>query len=726
MAQVAKVPVGPCPGSTCGIDLRTPPKSAPGLPGLRPRWTPPKPDRIRLAGNNVKGVFLVKFVEGSDVRLERGQFRVDLRLRTAVSGRPDPLDRAVFRRGTLRPEADAGSRAELFEISRLMAAYRARHGFEPSYAFDPGRPREGVDRQFLEKDELEQRSGEQLADLDLYYLIHANGPQIAAVQERFMNELNRFGVVEQVSALVLAGPPQASADVSDLQDYLDPAPLGIGAASAWEMPGGRGDGVALADVEYDWVTDHEDFPPRSALHAGGRPLCPYVAEGSEHGTAVMGVIGAPHNRSGVEGIAPNVRYVLSSTCRPLEAVLAGGLGTFSEDHRLGRAHNVFVSKSILEAGASIQPGDVLLIEQHSPGPTTGRSCASNCDQFEYVPVEYYQESFDVIRRLTAQGIIVVEAAGNGGVDLDSAVYQGRFDKDLRHSGALLVAASSFDGTGHVPRPSSNTTDRMDLYSWGRGVVTTGYGLTPEAGAPFDNKDIPRFYTTGFGGTSAASAIVAGAVASLQGIRRGSDKPPLTPLQMRDILHRTGTRQRVTSPLSAFIGRQPDLLAAAPKVVAVPTIPSALPGDFFIGIRSSRKVLDVDVSNFRGSNDGQKLQQWALYGGYNQQFRLTRVAPDTFTIMALHSRKCLEVVGASRANRAGIHQARCHGRPHQRFRFEGVGKLWFRIVAVHSGKVLDVFGDGRTDGTRLIQYKSHGGSNQRFELLPVSAAVPGLN
>ena len=60
------------------------------------------------------------------------------------------------------------------------------------------------------------------------------------------------------------------------------------------------------------------------------------------------------------------------------------------------------------------------------------------DQFEFVAMEYWDSYFDAIKNATARGIIVVEAAGNGGMDLDSSIYGGKFDRSVRDSGAILV------------------------------------------------------------------------------------------------------------------------------------------------------------------------------------------------------------------------------------------------------------------------------------------------
>ena len=39
----------------------------------------------------------------------------------------------------------------------------------------------------------------------------------------------------------------------------------------------------------------------------------------------------------------------------------------------------------------------------------------------YVPVEHWDDNFDAIRAASARGVIVIEAAGNGGENIDHAV-----------------------------------------------------------------------------------------------------------------------------------------------------------------------------------------------------------------------------------------------------------------------------------------------------------------
>ena len=75
------------------------------------------------------------------------------------------------------------------------------------------------------------------------------------------------------------------------------------------------------------------------------------------------------------------------------------------------------------AAGALAPGDVMLIEQQTAGANGG------CDatgQTGCVAVEFVQAFYDAIVAATAAGVIVVEAAGNGGQDLDSAAYNPTF------------------------------------------------------------------------------------------------------------------------------------------------------------------------------------------------------------------------------------------------------------------------------------------------------------
>jgi hypothetical protein len=88
-------------------------------------------------------------------------------------------------------------------------------------------------------------------------------------------------------------------------------------------------------------------------------------------------------------------------------------------------------------------------------------------------------------------------------------------------------------------------------------VTTGDGILYRD--PNNLSDRNAHYTDKFGGTSSASAIVAGVAANLQSIALRNLGHPIPPLELRDLLVSTGTPQ--AGDLSQHIGPRPDLRLA---------------------------------------------------------------------------------------------------------------------------------------------------------------------
>lgn len=333
-------------------------------------------------------------------------------------------------------------------------------------------------------------------------------------------------------------PPYVS-----MQGYLDPAPGGIDARYAWTRSGGTGKGVKIADVEGDWRLTHESLKSRSIAFVHGRP----VAGWRDHGTAVIGEIAG--DGTGVLGIAHDSIVKVVSF-----------LDTFSGASNTARA--------IDEAATRLDPGDILLIELHRPGPRFGGQI--RVGQEGYIAVEWWPDDFRAIRRAVNQGIIVVEAAGNGAESLDDTLYDrpmssfgtgwsNPFRRGAYDSGAILVGAGApSPGDHQEPDRSrlsfSNYGDSVDAQGWGDAVVTCGYGDLR------DDPDEDVRYTRRFGGTSGASPIVVGAIACLQGIRRAAGQSPLTPTQVRHLLRSNGSPQQSAPgrPATQRIGPRPDL------------------------------------------------------------------------------------------------------------------------------------------------------------------------
>lgn len=377
----------------------------------------------------------------------------------------------------------------------------------------------------------EERLGAPLPDLNRYrrlLLPPAMDPTDAAA---LLAELNALDCVSVAFAEPLAEPaslepgedsgspgagqPAAGTpDFTPLQLYLGDAPIGLGMTAISSVAGARGRGVRLIDIEAGWNWSHEDLP--EPFYRFG----PAIDGWENHGTAVLGELVGKANGRGVEGIVPDLEV---------------GAASFSE---IGVAAAIDLASSVLDVG------DIILIELHAPGPNAPHGGG----QFGFLPMEYWQDVFDAIRVATANGRIVVEAAGNGQQDLDDPIYGGLFDRNVRDSGAVLVAA----GTPLDLKAEwfTNHGSRIDLHGWGTSITTTGYGTLHDAGRN-------ALYTTGFGGTSGASPMVCGAIASLQGMCLATYGFPLDRDLVVEILGDTGSPAQGAKR----IGPRPDLARA---------------------------------------------------------------------------------------------------------------------------------------------------------------------
>jgi hypothetical protein len=321
------------------------------------------------------------------------------------------------------------------------------------------------------------------------------------------------------------------------QRYLQGGKLGVDALAAWTFRGGRGEDVALFDIEQAWRLAHDDIAPLQAAL-----LCNTNRDGrngfpGDHGNATLGVVAARADTVGVVGIAHGVASV--------------SIASHYKTDGLRVDDPLAVADALTVVGTKVAPGDVVLVEASRAG----------------LPVEAQLADFDAIRFVAgvgALGAVVVEPAGNGdetdGVDLD--VPQGTpvagtqwWATRTDDSGAVLVGAarSQLAGDGHECRRESNFGTTVHCHAWGDQVFTAA-----AAG-----------HMKGYGGTSAASAIVAGVAACLQGMHRAAHGAPLAARDVRVLLAdpASGTPQHL-GPAKP-IGPMPDLAKLAAAIGAVP-------------------------------------------------------------------------------------------------------------------------------------------------------------
>jgi serine protease len=345
-----------------------------------------------------------------------------------------------------------------------------------------------------------------------------------------VRELNAAAGVAWADIAPQPAPLPASPNYTALQRYRHAAGDGLAATYANTLPGGQGENVRVVDIEYNWNFAHEDLSKLRAPGARVTGQSPPVYYGdTNHGTAVMGIMGGNANNFGVTGIAPRAQYFAAS---PI--TVDGGFN---------------VARAIYDAMEQLRPGDVLLLEQQTEGPY-----GCGWTQYGCVPIEWDNGAYDAIVDATAAGIIVVEAGGNGSQNLDRPEYGTRFPKGKPDSGAIIVGAGNPGRCGYdVPVRGrlyfSNWGSRVDVQGWGDCIATAGYGdLSAKPNAN---------YTALFGGTSGASAQIAGVAASLSGIAKERGRI-LTSRQVRSILRATGSPQPSDGKR---IGPLPDLRRA---------------------------------------------------------------------------------------------------------------------------------------------------------------------
>ncbi len=511
------------------------PPSTPGATRLEPRQSHYLDDRYKgqsatldASRFNLRQI-VIKFQEGAPVRLRDGVLRTVTEAATVRTR--DRLDRAGLALGDL--ERDVTTLNQI--VQKLGGTVR--------------RAVSSIDEIDLVRLRLraERNTRAEHSDLNLYYFVllpgigtQENGATLLSLRSLKSIEAAYF---QPIPFDAQDRPPPTFVDVTAAQGYLRPATDGgIDVDYARRLPGGRGEDVRIADVEAGWNDTHEDLP--DLAFRLGINIPPH----REHGTAVLGQIAAMDNGFGATGIAPNATIGWSSVIMP--------------DPASGAVARIFnVANAILWAGEVLREGDIVLIEQHFYSPLGDNlpPCPNNCNcgQWGYVAVETYPFEYDAISTLTAAGIIVVEAAGNGQTTVTPA--------SSRDSGAIVVGASDVtlgpDEPVNTFKPAcfTNAGPRVDVQGWGGNIGTLGYGDQDDASLRPNGPDVDQWYTRRFGGTSGASPIVVGAVALIQSTRSAMGLPRLDPFAMRTLLVSTGTPQAAGS--TPHIGPMPNLRAA---------------------------------------------------------------------------------------------------------------------------------------------------------------------
>jgi hypothetical protein len=364
-----------------------------------------------------------------------------------------------------------------------------------------------------------ERSGEDPPDLFAWFTIPveddglADALAAAALELPFVATASRRIPVEPCAV-----PLWGSSTQGARQTQILPPPRGVDAVWAWHVPGGTAPGVRIADVEHGWDLTHEEVrgsrvTPVSVFGTA------FGEEGRRHGTAVAGVVVGADDGVGVVGIAPGAELLLVTIDRGSGSNVAG---------------------AVLAAAAAAGVDGIVLIEVGAvfPGAAGGA-----------VPVELDPAVQRAIRLVALFGVAVIEPAGNGAVDLDAApalAHLNPLSPTFVDSRAVVV------GAGQPFGETSEFWERASFSSFGARVDCFGPGFfvrAPDA-APDTYAD--------FAGTSAASAVLAGVAASVQGMSTADAGQVLDVIELRRLLSDPALGTTIPDGRQAGVGSMPDL------------------------------------------------------------------------------------------------------------------------------------------------------------------------
>lgn len=304
---------------------------------------------------------------------------------------------------------------------------------------------------------------------------------------------------------------------------------GVNALAVLNRPGGMGEGARLTVLEGGfWLPDgvdtwrHADLPPLHLLWGDN------LASWKSHGLKDLGIICAqPNNDVGLRGIANQAQVAPVSLAPP-------GTGT------------VDVYDALKTALVNSAWGDVVHLAWTTEVDVTSGTASS--------PVAVPPQVDPAVRHLialgTMMGVTIVQASGNHSEDLGAfapadPAFAGAFSVNI---GAPIVGAcNAFDGRWKYP---SGYGHPVRHFAWGTDVAT----LDKRPSVPYDG------YTSGYDGTSSASAIFSACATVIQGMMQTQRGHKLHPLILRYLLYISGTPPTGGTELSH--ARMPNLGAAA--------------------------------------------------------------------------------------------------------------------------------------------------------------------
>jgi subtilisin family serine protease len=358
---------------------------------------------------------------------------------------------------------------------------------------------------------------------DKFYTLHfPSGADVSRIARELQQRSSLVVRAAPVPRLSPPGTPENEPLLGE-QWYISRCRADI----AWKIEANgkkvSGEGVVVADIDWGFNVDHQDLKPRIALRhnsiTGSKDIVMFGPR-VDHGTAVLGILGAADNDRGMAGFA------FGATLWAIQA----GKDPNTSDPKFWVAAIDFVRKK--DSGGRRK---VICLEVETKGQGNA---------------EMDLTINKAIKDAIASGVVVCVPAGNGGKN----VGEDDEGKEFGWAGSIIVGATLFDDDEKINRaaPFSN---------WGERVTVSA------PGAP--NRDLTcgvasnNSYRKKFGRTSGAAPKVAGTIALML-----EANPQLTHADIRDILRATGTpiTGAGSKPIGTFLNAEAAVLEAKKRAV----------------------------------------------------------------------------------------------------------------------------------------------------------------
>jgi len=158
------------------------------------------------------------------------------------------------------------------------------------------------------------------------------------------------------------------------------------------------------------------------------------------------------------------------------------------------------------------------------------------------------------------------------------------------------------------------------------------------------------------------------------------------------------------------------------LLAIPTFAQSYliaNGTYTIASKNSGEVIDVTGAS---TTEGTDLEQWALTGNANQQWKLTNLGSNYVSLINVNSGFAMEVYGASTVASTKVDQWPYNSGKNQIWQVVSKGGGYYELINENSGQALDVNGDSTTEGAAIDQYTISGNANQLWSFTEIGGST----